>query len=101
MKYYKNAPDLNAGGRDGGREKKKREKIERKNEPIRESEQDSNFARFYINVGLKHKLTASRMIGLINDSLDIRGIEIGKIEILRGFSFFEIEHFWIEIENNL
>ena len=87
LKYYKNAPDLNAGGR----EKKKREKIERNSDNVREHRQHNNFARFYINVGTKHKLTASRMIGLINDSLGIRGIEIGKIEILRGFSFFEIE----------
>jgi len=31
------------------------------------------------------------MIGLINDSLSYRGIEIGKIDILKGFSFFEID----------
>jgi ATP-dependent RNA helicase DeaD len=91
LKYYKNAPDLNAGGRDGGRDKKKREKVDRTKDSTRIVERDANFARFYINVGLKHKLTASRMIGLVNDSLGIRGIEIGKIEILRGFSFFEIE----------
>ena len=45
----------------------------------------------YINVGKKNNLTPSRLIGLINEGLDSGNAEIGKIEILKKFSFFEIE----------
>ena len=31
------------------------------------------------------------MIGLINENIRIRNVEIGKIEILPNFSFFEID----------
>ena len=31
------------------------------------------------------------MIGLINDNTNRRGIEIGKIDILKNFAFFEVD----------
>lgn len=84
LKYYKNAPDLNVTpGKDGRRVREDR--------GSRRTRGNSNFARFYVNVGSKHKVTAPRMIGLINDSLKAKGVEIGKIEIMKGFSFFEID----------
>ena len=46
----------------------------------------------YINVGEKQKLNPARLIGLINEGLDSNNAEIGKIEILKSFSFFEIEN---------
>lgn len=83
LSYYKNAPDLNVTpGKDGRRTREDRKRRDRG---------DSNFARFYVNVGSKHKMTAPRMIGLINDNLRVKGVEIGKIEIMKGFSFFEID----------
>ena len=108
LAYYKNASDLNVNnkrdekrGRDRDRDKRSdrdrdrnrdRDRGDRnKNRDRSSNHDDVSFARFFINVGSKHKLTAPRMIGLINDSLSYRGIEIGKIEILKGFSFFEID----------
>ncbi|MGQ8336609.1 DEAD/DEAH box helicase [Sunxiuqinia sp. A32] len=76
LEYYKNAPDLNVQGKD----KKtfdKRSKVE--------------FSRLFVNAGKKHNLNASRLIGMINDSLRRKNIEIGKIDIQRKFSFFEID----------
>lgn len=83
LSYYKNAPDLNVTGKEGRRTREDR--------GSRRDRGNSNFARFYVNVGSKHKVTAPRMIGLINDSLKVKGVEIGKIEIMKGFSFFEID----------
>ena len=52
----------------------------------------SDMERCYINLGRKDNLKPQELIAMIND-LDIaRGIEIGAIEILRNFSFFEVEH---------
>lgn len=90
LEYYKNAADLNANidiasenlfGRKGKSGAGLRSKSDNK----------VNFTRFYINVGEKNGLTAPRMIGLINDYCRRRDIIIGKIDILRKFSFFEIE----------
>jgi ATP-dependent RNA helicase DeaD len=36
-------------------------------------------------------LTPARLMGLINECVKKRDIEIGKIEILKSFSFFEID----------
>ena len=88
LSYYKGSPDLNlkAGkeSRDnrGERGGKKRGQRERSNE---------DFQRFHINVGSKHNLAPARLISLINEALDSSKPQIGKIEVLRQFSFFEIE----------
>lgn len=47
--------------------------------------------RFYLNVGKKKELTPLQLIGIINDSIGRTDAEIGKIEILRNFSFFELD----------
>ncbi len=57
----------------------------------RERFSDKNFSRLFINVGTKHHLKAPNLIGLVNENTRNRNIEIGKIEILRNFSFFEVE----------
>ena len=42
-------------------------------------------------MGTKNNLDATRLIGLLNEQSRNRNIEIGKIDIMRKFSFFEIE----------
>lgn len=76
LAYYKNSRDINLASRKKGESSSRRKR---------------NFSRFFINVGAKNNLTPARMIGLINDSLNSRNAEIGKIEILKNFSFFEVE----------
>ncbi len=79
LSYYNNAPDLNARQ---GTEREPREKKKRG---------DVKFSRFYINLGTKNKINPASVIGLINQNLDKRGVEIGKIELMKKFSFFEID----------
>jgi len=52
---------------------------------------DENFSRFYINLGKMDKINPAKLIGIINETLDKGDIEIGQIEILKSFSFFEID----------
>ncbi len=54
--------------------------------------QRKNFTRFFINLGKTHQLKPAILIGMINDFTKIRGINIGEIEILNNFSFFETEN---------
>ncbi|MCB0665072.1 MAG: DEAD/DEAH box helicase [Saprospiraceae bacterium] len=49
------------------------------------------YTRYYINLGTKHQLDKSALISLINRKLKGDDFRIGKIEMLKSFSFFEIE----------
>jgi len=77
LEYYKDAPDLNVTQRDKHAQAAPRN--------------PESFARFHINLGTKQNLSASSLISLINRNCHGKRIEFGKIEILRKFSFFEIE----------
>lgn len=84
LSYYKNARDLNAAANErGGRS----ERLEKRPKGERNSE---GFVRFHINVGSKNNVAPPQLIGLINDATQTRNIEIGRIEILKKFSFFEV-----------
>ena len=52
---------------------------------------NKNMTRFFINIGRKDKLNPARLIGLINDQKITDDLEIGAIDILDTFSFFEID----------
>ena len=85
VSYYKNARDINIGSKDfKGKESKKNRRNQNKGRM-------GNFSRFHINVGSKNKLNPVKLIGLINDNLKSKNIEIGKIEIMKSFSFFEVD----------
>ena len=91
LSYYKNAPDLNVEI-GSSYEKNKiydNNKSHEKTKGNRGSQK--GFTRFYVNLGTKHQLSATRLIGLVNEETRNRNIEVGKIDIMRKFSFFEIE----------
>ncbi|WP_196892911.1 DEAD/DEAH box helicase [Aureivirga marina] len=77
LDYYQNAPDLNNVSTDRDDRGKRRN--------------DENMTRYFINLGRKDKLTPAKLIGLINDQRITKNIEIGQIEILDTFSFFELD----------
>ncbi|PHV70520.1 RNA helicase [Sporanaerobium hydrogeniformans] len=55
-----------------------------------DSYEDSNMVRLFINVGKKDHLTASELIKFIAAHTTIKGKQIGRIDLLDKFSFFEI-----------
>ncbi|MEE9348770.1 MAG: DEAD/DEAH box helicase [Flavobacteriaceae bacterium] len=55
----------------------------------RERVTDENMQRFFINTGKMDGLNPASMIGLVNDYLR-KKVDIGQIEILKSFSFFEV-----------
>jgi ATP-dependent RNA helicase DeaD len=71
------------------------ESIERKPRPEKEipaKVASNGFTRFFINLGTKNDLTPPKLINLINNNEALRNAQIGKIEILKKFSFFELGH---------
>lgn len=78
LSYYENAQDLNdlSKDKDTGRSGKG---------------SSENMTRFFINLGRKDKLNPARLIGLINDQNITEALDIGAIDILDTFSFFEVD----------
>lgn len=79
LSYYKNAPDLNADIKAS----------DEKGKVVRKSQR--GFTRFFINIGNKNNLNPGKLIELINEKTNTNDIEIGKIDIMKKFSFFEID----------
>ena len=76
LSYYENSKDLNdLSSRDNSRARMENE----------------NMTRFFINIGRKDNLNPGKLIGLINDQNIGDKIEIGSIDILDTFSFFELD----------
>jgi len=76
LSYYENAQDLNDLSKDSGK---------------RGKGSSENMTRFFINLGRKDKLNPARLIGLINDQNITEALDIGAIDILDTFSFFEVD----------
>ena len=72
LDYYKGSKDINASEGRGGRET------------------DAKFTRFFINHGRKSRLNPGDLLTLINQNITSK-IDIGSIDILDSFSFFEAE----------
>ncbi|MAJ89721.1 MAG: DEAD/DEAH box helicase [Flavobacteriales bacterium] len=88
LSFYKNAPDLNINtSKNSGSDKK----IEKNNHKSgRTGEAEKGYTRFFINLGKGKGLQTHNLIGLINEFTKKRNIPIGKIDIMRNFSFFEV-----------
>lgn len=87
LDYYKNTSDLNVPESPGKRSKEKRTSGKRDAEM---------FTRFFLNLGKTDDLKPVNVIGMINDYTNIRDIEIGEIEILKNFSFFEADKLYTD-----
>jgi ATP-dependent RNA helicase DeaD len=93
LEYYKNAVDINvkAEQKDARDKRLQESRNERSSGTRRDRNDSADFTRLFINLGLKDNLNPPKLIGLINDNARSRRIQIGKIDIQRNFSFFEVE----------
>ncbi|MDR2963900.1 MAG: DEAD/DEAH box helicase [Bacteroidales bacterium] len=57
----------------------------------RTSGSSGDYTRFFINVGKKEDFDKSKMLRLLNENLNDRDIRFGAIDILKSFSFFEVD----------
>ena len=94
LSFYKNAPDLNISAsnnkdRNERGERKERGGRKERSGGERTGHAEAGYTRFFINLGTEKDLQAHNLIGLINEYTRNRNIPIGKIDIMRKFSFFE------------
>lgn len=74
LDYYKNTPDLNPVSAKG-----------------KMNESGSKITRFFINLGSSHNLQPQKLLRLINEYAGEGTVEVGDIQILNNFSFFETD----------
>jgi ATP-dependent RNA helicase DeaD len=111
LQYYENAPDINVdesrhSGRDfepqerGKRNRNERNKRdasgdrpERTNRGERGSKKRGGyeFSRFFFSLGKRDGVTKRKIIDMINQYLPDKSAEIGDIEVMKSFSFFEVD----------
>ncbi len=106
LEYYKHAKDLNAsdgrgdrgdrGDRRDGRDDKRsnrRDRDDRRSSDRGQRDRDRGpkLQRCHINIGSRHQVNPGSIIGLINRATPDLSVDIGQIEILKKFSFFEVD----------
>ena len=108
LSFYKNAGNLNIDpskktsrdrdrpSRDRDRTSRDRDRPSRDRDGSKRASRGSNHAeegytRFFINLGNQKGLQAQNLIGMINEFTKQRNIPIGKIDILKSFTFFEVD----------
>jgi ATP-dependent RNA helicase DeaD len=80
LDYYRNLPDISSPT-DGKSFSKEGTRSSRR----------ANYTRYFINIGTTDGLKPAQLIGMINDYTGIRNIDIGEIDIMKNFSFFEAD----------
>ena len=86
--YYRDRAEIETAGDTRSERKEKRGKKGASGEDNRRAE--PGFTRFFINLGKNDHLVPNELIGLINSHVHGR-VEIGRIDLMRSFSFFEVE----------
>ena len=80
LDYYRNLPDISSPA-DGKSKSKEGTRSGRR----------ANYTRYFINLGTIDGLKPAQLIGMLNDYTGIRNIDIGEIDIMKNFSFFEAD----------
>lgn len=85
LAYYKHATDINVeAGPERGRREKRGQRPEKQDTSV-------EFTRLFINLGMKNDLTPVRLIGMINNAMNSSAADVGAIEIMKKFAFFDID----------
>lgn len=92
LDYYNNSQDIATKEFDNDNRRSSRDRKTSSRENFgRGRRNGTKFEKLYINLGTKQNINPARLMGLINESTDTNNIEIGKIEIQKNLSFFEID----------
>ena len=92
LEYYSNAPEIETPGvkeqREADRENKRKNHGSDKEKTSRKAEK--GFARLFLNVGKTDGFFATQIIDLINRNTKNMRVNVGRIDLMKNFSFFEV-----------
>ncbi|WP_278505195.1 DEAD/DEAH box helicase [Phocaeicola barnesiae] len=86
LEYYKNAPEIEHDKK--GEPKERKERGTDKEKSSRKAEK--GYTRLFLNLGKTDGFYANQIIELINRNLKKERIQVGRIDLMQNFSFFEI-----------
>lgn len=94
--YYKNAPALDYVPEKKEKKSKKDKQGRRYDDSRTKQEKDSRvaeegFERIYVNAGKADGFFVTDLIGLINANTNGKRIDIGRIDLLSGYSLFDVK----------
>ena len=92
LNYYKNAPRIIQPDDKSYREEKKLRKERKKERGQRTTVAEEGYTRLFINLGKKDNLRPREFMGFVNRCSKGNHFEVGRIDILTNFSFFEVPH---------
>ena len=89
LEYYKNAPEIEQPK--SGEKKEPKERKERGSDKEKASRKaEKGYTRLFLNLGKTDGFYANQIIELINRNLKKERIQIGRIDLMQNFSFFEV-----------
>ena len=92
LDYYKNAPEIEQP-KAGDKKAEAKEREEKNHGTDREKtsrKAEKGYTRLFLNLGKTDGFFANQIIELINRNLKKERIQIGRIDLMQNFSFFEI-----------
>ena len=87
LDYYQNAPDI---AQPAENKKKENRQEPKTNKQKLNRKAEKGYTRLFLNVGKSDGVYANQIIELINRSLKKERIQIGRIDLMQNFSFFEV-----------
>lgn len=88
LNYYKNAPEIEVPTEGSG---KKRERGEKGGKGGKRSHvAEPGYKRLFINLGKIDHMRPSELMGLVNRYTEGKRIDMGRIDLMKTFSFFEV-----------
>ena len=88
LDYYKNAPEIEQPK--AGEKEKKERKDRGTDREKRSRKAEKGYTRLFINLGKTDGIFPNQLIDLVNRHLKKERIEIGRIDLMQNFSFFEV-----------
>ena len=97
LNYYKNAPEIlqpsekgerKERGKDGEKGSRRERRSERGNNRSRTAE--AGYTRLFINLGKKDGINPKVFMGFVNRVAQGHRIDLGRIDLMQNFSFFEV-----------
>ncbi len=84
LQYYANAPEIRNVTANGKEDKTERRKKDKSHEP------EEGYVRLFLNVGKIDGMYAREIIGMINKNVKGDKVEVGRIDLMKSFSFVEV-----------
>ena len=94
LNYYKHAPEIvqpddrGKKGENGSVRKSREERRHERN--TRNNQAEEGYTRLFINIGKIDNLNPRQLMGFVNRCAKGKQIDIGRIDLMKTFSFFEV-----------